>query len=124
MEGRETWDEDPPLSVLPIIDGDEDEKLDDAKGTTHCCYYIYAEIIEEFVFIGGAKSHRHAPDKYNYLQTVDSEFKDSFEKIMCLPKTEISATQDLMKQSCDIWKESRRLLCDFERPGRSSFPNI
>lgn len=122
VEGRETWDKDPPLlSVLSHINGDEDKKLCDAKVATLKCYLDCAEVIEEFVS-DRAKSLRHAPDKYN-LRRIDGGFQNAFEKILCLPKTENAAIQELMKQSYDIWKESRRLLFDFEPPGRTLFPS-
>lgn len=113
-EDMETLGSHPPPSVLPDIVGDEEETLRYAKDYLRWFYKHCAGVISEFV-TGGAHSLSHVDDDEGYLTKIDNGFKEVFEAITCLPRTENANIQDLTDKSYEIWKECRRLLLDFRR---------
>lgn len=108
----------PPSPEAEPIIGNEDKTLQHAKIVVNWFYDTCWDIISEFV-LSGAESLSYAPDEQGYLSRIDNAFKEVlFEAIVDLPATENATIQALTEKSYKIWKENRRLLCDFKRPLR------
>lgn len=111
----------PPASVAEAVVGDEEPNLRQAKRMVFSFYQTCNGIISEFV-VRRAESLSYRPDEKGYLPKIDNGFKEAFEDIILLPKTDNATIQDLTRRLYDIWKESRRLLCDYRPPMRSIIP--
>lgn len=110
-EAKKTLGPRPPASVIPSTIGDEKTTLGWARYSVEHFYDTCVDVISEFVLCG-ADLYMGAHERY--LTQVDNGFKETFENIIQLPRTENATIQDLTQKLYDIWKENRRLLCDFK----------
>lgn len=103
----------PPPSVIPSTDGDLETTLGYAQSQVTNFYGTCCDIMTEFV-ITGADWRCDLVDQKGFVPKIDDAFKFAFEGIIGLPRTENSTVQDLTQKLYAIWKENRRLLCEFK----------
>lgn len=116
-EAKKAGDLRPPPSVVPHIASNEEEMLRNAKLKVEELYDKCEYTITQFLHNGvpSGRYHEHAEE---YLPNVDNYFKETFEAIIrLLPGIENETIKNLTEKSYEIWKETRRLLCEFDFHG-------
>lgn len=115
-EAKETLGSRPPPSVVPHIASNEEKMVRDAILKVEELYYRCESVINQFLHLAVpfARYREHAG---GCLPKVDNAFKETFEAIIGLPGIENATIKDLIEKSYDIWKENRRLLCEFDLYG-------
>lgn len=108
----EDWRTEPPRSVVPHNVFTDNTTLGNAKDEIYGFYELCLELISSW-----SGDHHHGydweADEYHYLVSVDKYFQDTFGKIVLLPRAENATVQDPVKKTFEIWKETRRLLCEY-----------
>lgn len=89
----------------PVISGNEEQTLLDAKRKVQDCYSKCYSAIEEY----GIENLRHRHDPNGSLPAVDKGFKDALDAIMLLPAKKNVIAQELSRQLYNIRNETRRL---------------
>lgn len=121
-EAKQTLGPHSPPDIVPDIVENEDETLRIAKQAAIQCYDdCFTFVVAEWI-LRGARTLSGQADPEGWLQQVDDAFVKAFAKITLLPNSENAEVQDLVQKSYRIWKESRRLLCDFRRPSGTLIP--
>ncbi|KAK7711733.1 hypothetical protein SLS63_012572 [Diaporthe eres] len=108
-EARETLRPRPPLSVT---NGDRESALGIAQLAVNRFYDTCKDATMDFLVSG--KDPCDVDESEGFLPKVDNAFKEAFEEIIQLPRTENATIKDLTEKSYEIWKESRRLLCEYD----------
>ncbi|KAG8156873.1 hypothetical protein KVR01_013286 [Diaporthe batatas] len=114
-EDKRTLGPYPSDSILPVIVGDEEESLKIAKEAVLTLYESCTDCVSENVWTDEPPLH-HNNDPDGSLTCIDEALKDAMDAINSIKKAEGASIQDLSDKSYRIWREARRLLCEYERP--------
>lgn len=101
--------------VLEEVIGDELQAVQSAKHKISSCFGLFEEDIEEHLYSGADNlSARHDP--CGLLPKIDADYREALDAITLIPESEKEAIQTLTTSLDRIWKETRRLLCEFHPP--------
>jgi hypothetical protein len=105
----------PPSSVLPNITDNEETTLREANEGIVSLYELCVDLINDY---GMPPDLPLGPqnDPKDYLSRIDEEFREAIDGINSISTAGNATIQDLTAKSCGIWKETRRLMCDYREP--------